>query len=104
RTRLAATATADDERPATWVARRSYGQWRSALACDDLLGCRGQHGVQVTHDAEVDQLEERCLFVLVDRDDGLRGLHAGTVLDGTGDARRHVELGRDSLAGLTDLE
>src|SRR5690606_20831828 len=67
-------------------------------------GCRGQHGVQVTHDAEVDQLEEGCLLVLVDRDDGLRGLHAGTVLDGTGDARRHVELGRDCLAGLTDLE
>src|SRR5690606_7874220 len=40
----------------------------------------------------------------VDRDDGLRRLHAGAVLDGTGDAQRDVQLRGHRGAGLTDLE
>src|SRR5690606_19737153 len=68
------------------------------------LGRAGQDLGQVAHGAEVDELDERRLLVLVDRDDRLRGLHAGPVLDGTGDARGDVELRGDRLAGLADLE
>src|SRR3712207_5276391 len=50
----------------------------------DLLGGSGDDGVQVADDTEVGQLEDRRLGVLVDGDDGLAGLHAGAVLDGTG--------------------
>src|ERR1700677_5004527 len=59
---------------------------------------------QVADHAEVGQLEDGCLRVLVDGDDGLRGLHAGPVLDGAGNADRHVQLRRDRLAGLAPLE
>src|SRR3546814_849474 len=55
-------------------------------------------------DTEIDELEDRGLFVLVDGHDRLRGLHAGAVLNSTGDAVGHVELRRDGLAGLADLE
>ena len=64
----------------------------------------GSTAVQVADDAEVDELEDRRLLVLVDRDDRLRGLHAGAVLDRAGDAVGDVELRRDGLAGLADLE
>ena len=60
--------------------------------------------MQVAHDAVVGELEDRRLGILVDRDDRLGGLHAGPVLDGPGDARRDVQLRRDGLAGLADLE
>src|SRR3954451_834092 len=76
----------------------------SALAGGDLLGGGGDDGVQVTDHAEVGQLEGRRLRVLVDRDDRLRGLHPGPVLDGAGDAHRDVQLRRHRLAGLADLE
>src|SRR4051812_2777690 len=59
--------------------------------------------VEVAHDAEVRELEDRRVLVLVDCDDVLRGLHAHLVLDRSGDASREVELGRDRLAGLPDL-
>ena len=58
---------------------------------------------EVADDAVVDEVEDRGLGVLVDRDDGLRGLHAGAVLDGAGDAGGDVELRGDRLAGLADL-
>src|SRR5919201_1777812 len=80
----------------------------SAIALGALLGLHrlGQLGhdlVQVTDDAEVGELEDRRVRVLVDRDDVLRVLHAHLVLDGAGDARGEVELGRHRLAGLADL-
>src|SRR5689334_18739217 len=77
--------------------------WRSTLALADLLGGGGQDLVQVADHAEVDELEDGCLLVLVDRDDGLGGLHAGAVLDGAGDAGGDIQLRGDSLAGLPDL-
>src|SRR4051794_16551475 len=67
------------------------------------LGQLRQDLVEVADDAEVRELEDRRVLVLVDRDDVLRGLHAHLVLDRAGDARREVELGRDRLAGLPDL-
>src|SRR3954469_1653287 len=74
------------------------------LAGGDLLGRGRDDGVQVTDDPEVGELEDRGLGVLVDGHDGLRGLHAGPVLDRTGDADGDVQLRRDGLAGLADLE
>src|SRR5699024_3706992 len=58
---------------------------------------------QVAHDAEVSDIEDRGLAVLVDRDDGLRRLHAGLVLDRTGNAQCHIQLRRHGDTGLTDL-
>ena len=58
---------------------------------------------EVAHEAVVGHLEDRRLLVLVDRDDDLRVLHAGEVLDGARDADRDVEVGRHDLAGLAHL-
>jgi hypothetical protein len=55
-------------------------------------------------EAVVGDLEDRGLLVLVDRDDDLRALHAGEVLDRAGDGDGDVELGGDDLAGLADLQ
>src|SRR5437016_10779954 len=63
----------------------------------------GQDLVQVPDDAEVRELEDRRVLVLVDRDDVLRRLHADLVLDRAGDAGSEVELRGDRLAGLADL-
>ena len=59
---------------------------------------------EVLHEAVVGDLEDRRVGVLVDRDDDLRALHAGDVLDGARDADRDVELRRDRAARLPDLE
>src|SRR5215218_9596540 len=67
------------------------------------LGQLGQDLVEVADHAEVRELEDRRVLVLVDRDDVLGALHADLVLDRAGDARREVELRRDRLAGLADL-
>ena len=63
----------------------------------------GQDREQVADDAEVDELEDRRLLVLVDGDDRLGRLHAGPVLDRARDAAGDVELRRHLLAGLADL-
>src|SRR4051795_5491499 len=78
----------------------------ATLATALCLHCLGQLRddlVQVAHDAEVAELEDRRVRVLVDGHDVLRGLHPDLVLDRPGDAGRQVELGRDRLAGLPDL-
>src|SRR3954463_3795829 len=75
----------------------------AALLGLHCLSQLGQDLVQVADDAQVGELEDRRVLVLVDRDDVLRGLHADLVLDRAGDAGREVELRRDGLAGLADL-
>ena len=67
------------------------------------LGQLRQHGVQVAHDAEIGEVEDRRVRVLVDRDDRAAARHADLVLDRAGDAAGDVELRADRLAGLTDL-
>src|SRR4051794_7481051 len=67
------------------------------------LGELGHDLVEVADDAEVGELEDRGVGVLVDRHDVLRALHADLVLDRARDAGRQVELRRDRLAGLADL-
>ena len=98
------------------VDRRRIRRRRPAVrplwpAIGDQLALLGLHGlgqlrqdlVQVADDAEVGELEDRGVRVLVDRDDVLRGLHADLVLDRARDARREVQLRRDGLARLADL-
>src|SRR5699024_6212204 len=87
-------------RPAT----RGNGRDGGLGALLDLLGELRGDRVQVTDDSEVGEVGDRCLGVLVDRDDVLRGLHTGTVLDRTGDPERDVQVRADCLTGLTDLE
>src|SRR5437868_2190517 len=55
---------------------------------------------QVRDQAVVRDAEDRRLRVLVDRDDQLAVLHAGQMLDRTGDAHGDVQVRRDDLAGL----
>src|SRR6476620_3888265 len=59
--------------------------------------------VEIADDAEVGELEDRGVRVLVDRHDVLRGLHADLVLDRARDAGREVELRCHGLARLADL-
>src|SRR5262249_41931508 len=81
-----------------------------AAATTPLLAVLGEFGrefgeglVEVGDKAVVGNLKDRRLFVLVDRDDHLRVLHAGEVLDRARDADRNVEFRRHHLTGLTDL-
>src|SRR6185312_16071445 len=58
---------------------------------------------EIADDAVIGDLEDRRFFVLVDRDDDFRILHAGQMLDRAGNADRDIEVGGDDLAGLADL-
>src|SRR3954447_24048925 len=69
----------------------------------DRLGQLGEDLVQIPDHAEIRELEDRRVLVLVDREDVLRALHPNLVLDRAGDAGRQVKLRRDRLAGLADL-
>src|SRR5262249_12879636 len=82
---------------------RTQAEPGSALALGDFLGQLGSDVEQVADHTEVRDLEDRRLRVLVDRDDRLRGLHTGPVLDRAGDAQRDVQLRRHRLTGLADL-
>src|SRR3954452_8786126 len=75
----------------------------SASALLDQLGELRDDLVDVPDNAEVAELEDRRVRVLVDRDDHVRALHPDLVLDRAGYAEGDVELRRDDLAGLTDL-
>src|SRR5690606_31071588 len=81
---------------------------QGAVKCDLEAGSKRrfqlrQHLEQIAHQADVGDLEDRRVGVLVDRHDGARVLDAGQVLDRTADADRHVQLRGDDLAGLADL-
>src|SRR5262245_63524960 len=83
--------------------RRTSPPEGSALA---LLHERGElrdDRVEVADDAQVAELEDGRVAVLVDRDDHLRGLHADLVLDRAGHAEPDVDLRRHDLAGLDTL-
>src|SRR5215217_5083696 len=58
---------------------------------------------QIADEAVVCDLEDRGFLVLVDGDDDLAVLHAGEMLDRTGNADRDVELRSHHLARLPDL-
>src|ERR1700729_3692866 len=69
----------------------------------DRLGQFGNRLIQVRDQTVIGNLEDRRVFILVDRDDHFRILHAGEVLDSAGNADRDIELRRHHLAGLADL-
>jgi acyl-coenzyme A thioesterase PaaI-like protein len=79
------------------------------LALVDLIDELGDDGEQVADQAVVGDLEDGRLGVLVDRDDRLRGLHPGPVLDRAADPDREVQvrapalLRRDPLGHLRQL-
>src|SRR3546814_8540262 len=58
---------------------------------------------QLADEAEVGDLEDRRVVVLVDGDGGLGILLADEVVDGAGVADGDVEFGRDALAGRAAL-
>ena len=66
----------------------------------DELGYRFE---QVRNETIVRDLEDRRFAVVVDGNDDLAFLHPGEVLNRTGNADRDVQIGRDNLAGLTNL-
>src|SRR3954453_18986128 len=74
-----------------------------ALLCLHGLGELRDDLVEVADDAEVGELEDRGVRVLVDGHDVLGALHADLVLDRAGDAVREVELRRDGPARLAGL-
>src|SRR5262249_7449675 len=69
----------------------------------DRLGQLRDDFVQVTDDAEIRELEDWRVGVLVDGEDVLRVLHPDLVLDRPRDTGGQVPLRRDRLAGLADL-
>src|SRR5690349_24784831 len=95
-----------------WAARserrsksRSAVQRESArrLQLLDLADQLGDGLFPLGDNAVVGDLEDRLVLVLVDRDDRLRTLHTGEVLNRAGDRDGEVEVRRDDLARLTDL-
>ena len=58
---------------------------------------------QIADQPDIGDLENRCLLVLVDRDDRLAVLHAREMLDRSLYDDGYVDIGRDDLAGLADL-
>src|SRR5918995_59726 len=75
----------------------------SRPASPDELGQLRHDRVQVADDAEIGELEDGRVGVLVDRDDRLRALHPDLVLDRARDPAGDVERRRDGLPRLTDL-
>src|SRR5688500_2103310 len=69
----------------------------------ELLGQLRDDLEQVADQADVGDLEDRRVLVLVDGDDDLAVLHSGKVLDRAGDTDGDINLRSDDLAGLTDL-
>src|SRR5215471_404439 len=83
----------------------STGARRSGLpAPRDLVGELRDDVEQVAYDPEVGQFEYGRLRILVDHHDRLGRLHAGPALARPRDTHRQVELRRDRLARLPDLE
>src|SRR5450830_360290 len=79
------------------------GSFISQAAGSDQLLELGNGFEQIRHQAVIGHLEDRSVFVLVDRDDHLGVLHTGQMLDRAGDTDGDVQLWRDDLAGLADL-
>src|SRR3954451_23586624 len=82
----------------TWEAVKD-----SAFSLLDLGSGLREDVEDVPDDAEIRDLKDRRLGILVHGNDDLGCLHAGLLLDGAGDARGDVQLRGDGLAGLPRL-
>ena len=60
-------------------------------------------GPQIADEANVRDLEDRRFLILVDRNDRLRILHSGKMLDRARDTDRDIDARSDDLARLPDL-
>ena len=101
-----ARGSLESSEPARAVAR-PLGMSRagaSAANCGSAASSSGSACAQSATSADIRDLENRRVGILVDRDDRARILDAGQVLDRARDADRDVELRRDDLARLTDLQ
>src|SRR5579864_7834793 len=95
---------ANYSRRAILPARASRKQLRDGLPGRlESFSNRRHHFEQVADDPIIGYFEDWRLGILVDRHDALRSLHPYEVLDGSGNAHREVELGRNSLSGTADL-
>ena len=74
--------------------------WPKLQSLDQFRNCCEQ----VSFQTEVSHLEDGGFWILVDGHDDLRILHTGQVLDGAGDTANDIQLWRNDLAGLTDLQ
>src|ERR1700739_2102149 len=63
----------------------------------ERLGQLWNRLIEIRDQAVIGDLENRRVLILVDRDDHLGILHAGEMLDRTGDADRDIKLGRHHL-------
>src|SRR3546814_17716993 len=66
----------------------------------EFIGEFGDDFVEVADEADVGDLEDGGVLILVYGDDGLRILHAGEVLDRDRKSDRDIDFGRDDLARL----
>ena len=72
-----------------------------------LTGCQRQFRKnleQVANQSDVRNLKDRRFLILVDRHNRAGVLDAGHVLNGPGNADRNIEIRRNDLAGLADLQ
>src|SRR5215469_6799197 len=90
--RVAAISQRRRSCPSWWSAPADVARGSALSALVDLVDQLRNDLEQVADDAEVGQLEDRCLGVLVDHHDRLGRLHARPVLDRARDAARHVQL------------
>src|SRR5579872_1639743 len=66
----------------------------SALNLIELGGELRQRLVEIRHQSVIGDLEDGGFLIFIDRDDDLRILHAGEMLNGAGNADRDIEVGR----------
>src|SRR6516162_3400025 len=87
------------------ILRRSSSarQIPSALNLIELCRKLRQRLVKIGHQAIVGDLEDWRLFVLVDRHDHFRILHAREMLNSAGNSDRNVKIRGYDFAGLADL-
>src|SRR4029077_8195851 len=98
--------------PSRWIRRPGAARPQAgsvhppsfALARADFLDQLRHDLVDIAHDPEVRQLEDRRLWVLVDGDDRPGTLHPDRMLHGARDAQRDVDRRLDGRTGLPDLE
>ena len=79
----------------------------SSLLCFFRLEFFGQKRndlVEITDDTIVSDIEDRCVFILVNSDDVIGFFHTCDMLDGTGDTDCKVDLRTNRLTGLSYLE